>query len=69
MAIDYFPLWRRRTLKKKEGSQVPWLTPITLATWDAIIGRTAVPGQPWQKVHKNPSQPIVRHADVHLSSL
>jgi hypothetical protein len=33
-----------------------WLTLILIATWDSEIGRTVMPGQPGQKVCKNPSQ-------------
>jgi hypothetical protein len=32
-----------------------WLTPVTLATWEAEIEKIGVPGQPRQIVRKIPS--------------
>jgi hypothetical protein len=42
--------------------------PVTLATWEADIQTTAVPGQPRQKVCAIPSQPISGCSGAHLSS-
>jgi hypothetical protein len=41
---------------------------VILATLEMEIGRTVVRGQPQQKVHKTPSQPVVGYDIVLLSS-
>jgi hypothetical protein len=35
-------------IRKKLEAWCQWFTPIILATWEAEIGRTEVPGQPRQ---------------------
>jgi hypothetical protein len=54
--------------KRFKISQVQWLTPMILATWEAEMGRIAVQGQPRQIVHKIPTQPIARGGDRHHPS-
>jgi hypothetical protein len=44
-----------------------WLTPVILATREAEIIRTAVPGQPRQKVPKSPYQLTMVASACHLS--
>jgi hypothetical protein len=40
---------------EKRGARGQWLTPVTLATWEAEIRRIVVQGQPGQIVLKTPS--------------
>jgi hypothetical protein len=53
-------------LRKDIFSQVQWLKPVTLATWEEEIWRITVPCQ--QKVCKTPSQPMAGWGCTFLSS-
>jgi hypothetical protein len=41
---------------------VQWLKSVILAPWEAKIRKIVVRGQPRQKVHKTPSQPMSGHS-------
>jgi hypothetical protein len=48
---------KRKENQKEISSWHQWLIPVILATWEAEIRRSAVPGQPRQTVCKTPPSP------------
>jgi hypothetical protein len=51
------------TVSKNKGrARHWWLMPMTLTTGEAEIRRNAFQGQPRQKGHKTPSQPVAGHS-------
>jgi hypothetical protein len=59
---------KERSSNYENLARLQWLTTIILATWEAEIQRTIIPGQHRQKFHKIPSQPVSGHSGVCLSS-
>jgi hypothetical protein len=58
--------------KKKKKTKSQWLTPVISATWEAVIRRTTVLGQPGQKSLWHPHLNVKKKAGpsgTHLSSL